>query len=230
LNLSLTQLFSDFLYISPYFLDTIVNNPPVTISHIFHNCYPIELINRKIRDRLRAIDKNGISKNVGNRDNNFNRTLVIPFMREVSSDIKRSVKNLVDVIYTVPKKLNTIIKKGKDKLNVNQNTEVVYKINCKDCDQAYIGQTKRHIETRIKEHRSNIRNAYGNQSVVTNHRLQFNHDFEWDRPEILHKEKNRKKREIAEMFFIKKFKKSNNSINLQKDTGNLSPIYDRLIT
>jgi len=156
--------------------------------------------------------------------------LVVPFVRGVSSDIKRIVKNFVDIVYTVPKKLDFIIKKGKDKLNANRNTEVVYKINCKNCNQAYIGQTKRHIETRIKEHRNNIRNTSGNQSVVTNHRLLYNHDFDWDKPEILHREKNRKKREIAEMFFIKKFKKSNNSINLQKDTDNLNPIYDRIIT
>jgi len=43
---------------------------------------------------------------------------------------------------------------------------------------------------------------------------------------MLHKERNRKKREIAEMFFIKKF---NNNINLQKDTENLNPIYDKII-
>jgi len=93
-----------------------------------------------------------------------------------------------------------------------------------------IGQTKRHLETRIKEHRNNIKNPHGNYSVVTEHRLSCNHDFEWDKPEILHMEKNRRKREIAEMFFIKKFKKSNKSINLQKDTDNLNVIYDRIIT
>jgi len=35
--------------------------------------------------------------------------------------------------------------------------------------------------------------------------------YVWDKPNILHKEKNRKKREIAEMFLIKKF---DNNINL----------------
>jgi len=43
---------------------------------------------------------------------------------------------------------------------------------------------------------------------------------------ILHKERNRKKREIAEMFFIKKF---DNNINLQRDTENLNSIYDSII-
>jgi len=36
--------------------------------------------------------------------------------------------------------------------------------------------------------------------------------------------------EIAEMFFIKKFKKKDVSLNLQKDTDNLNPIYDKIIT
>jgi len=50
--------------------------------------------------------------------------------------------------------------------------------------------------------------------MVTNHRLSEKHDFKWDEPIILHKERNRRRREIAEMFFIKKYKKTNNSINL----------------
>jgi len=62
--------------------------------------------------------------------------------------------------------------------------------------------------------------------VVTDHRLTFNHDFDWLKPNILHKERNRKKREIAEMFYIKKF---DNNINLQKDTENLNSIYDCII-
>jgi len=90
----------------------------------------------------------------------------------------------------------------------------------------YIRQTKRHLETRIKEHRNNIKNPLGNFSVVTN-RLYCNHEFEWDKSNILHKEKNKKKREIAEMFFIRKF---SNIINLQKDTENLNSIYDKIIT
>jgi len=61
--------------------------------------------------------------------------------------------------------------------------------------------------------------------VVTNHRLSEKHDFKWDEI-ILHKERNRREREIAEMFFIKKYKKTNNSLDLQKDIENLNPIYD----
>jgi len=60
--------------------------------------------------------------------------------------------------------------------------------------------------------------------------LSENHNFKWDEPIILHKENNRRKREIAEMFFIKKFKKKDITLNLQKDTDNLNSIYDKIIT
>jgi len=65
-----------------------------------------------------------------------------------------------------------------------------------------------------------------NLSVISKHKLEFNHDFDWSIPVILHNGKHVRKREIAEMFFIKKF---DNTINLQKDTENLNNIYDRLI-
>jgi len=120
-----------------------------------------------------------------------------------------------------------LIKKGKDQLKNSQVTEVVYKLNCNNCDRVYIGQTRRHLGTRVKEHFNNMKSTSGNYSVVSNHRLLFNHNFQWDKPNILHKERNRKKREIAKMFLIKKY---DNNINLQKDTENLNPIYNKLLS
>jgi len=197
-----------------------------------NNCYPRELINRKIKERIITITKNKITASDKSKDNsvNQNKLLIVPYIKGISEGIKRVVGKVVDVRYTIPKKLDCIIKRGKDRLDTKSNTDVVYKLECKDCEKVYIGQTKRHLETRVKEHRNNIRNASGNFSVVTNHRLSNNHEFNWDEPIILHKEKNRRKREIAEMFFIKKYKKNKTSLNLQSDTDNLNPIYDNIIT
>jgi len=196
-----------------------------------NNCYPRELINRKIKERIVTITKNNITASEKSKENlvNQNKVLIVPYIKGISEGIKRVVGKVVDVRYTIPKKLDCIIKKGKDRLDRKSNTDVVYKIDCNDCEKVYIGQTKRHLETRVKEHKNNIKNASGNFSVVTNHRLSSNHEFKWDEPIILHKEKNRRKREIAEMFFIKKFKKNKTSLNLQSDTDNLNPIYDRII-
>ncbi|EFN67150.1 hypothetical protein EAG_09682, partial [Camponotus floridanus] len=85
----------------------------------------------------------------------------------------------------------------------------------------YIGQTKRHVSIRVKEHRNNIEVHESNFSVIK-HKVEFNHVFDWSLPVIFHNEKYVRKKEIAEMFLIKKF---DNTINLQKDTENLNNIY-----
>ena len=103
---------------------------------------------------------------------------------------------------------------------------MVYKIECVDCNSVYIGQTKCYLETRLKEHRNNVKKDSSSHSVVSLHRTSNDHEFRWDSPKILHQEKHTKKREIAEMFYIKKH---GNVINLQKDTENFSGIYDRVL-
>jgi len=61
------------------------------------------------------------------------------------------------VVFTVSKKLNCVMKRGKDNIDIFKRTDIVYKINCRDCDSIYIGQTKRRLLTRIKEHQANIK-------------------------------------------------------------------------
>jgi len=132
----------------------------------------------------------------------------------------------MNIVYKLTKKLNTLIRLDKDKLPNNERTNVVYKLNCNNCNATYIGQTKRHLHTRVKEHINNIKLHATNYSVISKHKIETGHDFDWKNPKILHNEKNVRKREIAEMMFIKKF---DNTINLQKDTDSLNSTYDKII-
>ncbi|KYM95437.1 hypothetical protein ALC62_13865, partial [Cyphomyrmex costatus] len=68
-------------------------------------------------------------------------------------------------------------------------------------------QTSRTLKTRISEHRNHINRNTQQNSVITNHRLQFSHDFNWDNIKILDKEISLNKRLISEMIYIRKQKK-----------------------
>jgi len=48
-----------------------------------------------------------------------------------------------------------ILSGHKEKSDFNIKNSVVYKICCKNCDASYVGQTKRQLQTRIKEHNNN---------------------------------------------------------------------------
>lgn len=41
-------------------------------------------------------------------------------------------------------------------------------ISCKDCDAIYVGQTMRQLKIKISN------------SVITEHRINFNHNFDWN--------------------------------------------------
>jgi hypothetical protein len=189
-------------------------------------------VDRIINKRLLVIKhRNNFNASQGNNDhpNNFDKKscIVLPYIKGLSEDISSSLLKVgLKSVYSIPKKLNTLIKRGKDKIPKLNKTEVVYQINCKNCQFSYIGQTKRHLITRIKEHKNNIKMHESNYSVISKHRVEFNHDFDWDNPTILHNEKHTRKRELAEMFYIKKV---NNTLNAQKDTENLNIIYDKVI-
>jgi len=102
---------------------------------------------------------------------------------------------------------------------------VVYKLTCKNCDSTYVGQTKRKLNTRISEHRRDINKKTGKHSV-TEHKLNYNHDFDWENPVILDKEKYYYKRLISEMINIKSQK---NALNMQFDTELLQQSYVEIL-
>ena len=62
----------------------------------------------------------------------------------------------MQVVNFIPNKLDTLIKNGKDSLKKEKNTGVVYKIDCKNCNKSYIGETKRQAKTRLTERKSKL--------------------------------------------------------------------------
>ena len=101
-------------------------------------------------------------------------------------------------------------------------TNVVYKTRCKDCEACYIGETKRTLKTRIKEHINNK----NNKSVVCQHQINFRHEFDWNRTVVVDSEIIYKKRLISEMIHIKCQK---NSINKKDDIYTLNSNYFPLL-
>ena len=52
--------------------------------------------------------------------------------------------------------LGHIFAKPKDPVMKEQRTDAIYSIPCNDCDNEYIGQTKRQFGTRLKEYQKAV--------------------------------------------------------------------------
>jgi len=50
--------------------------------------------------------------------------------------------------------LSQFVKAHKDIVQLLFKNNIIYKIFCKNCDATYVGQTKRQLKTRLKEHKN----------------------------------------------------------------------------
>jgi len=123
-------------------------------------------------------------------------------------------KSSFTVGYRCSNKIDNIIKVHKDRTEHNYKSNIVYKIHRQNY-ASYVGQTKRQLKMRIKEHFNNIKLDESRHSVITQHILKYNHSFNWKDIKILDSKPNYKERLISEMLHIKE---QANGINLKKDT------------
>ncbi|EZA46747.1 hypothetical protein X777_02184 [Ooceraea biroi] len=90
-----------------------------------------------------------------------------------------------------------------------------------NCNATYVGQTSRQLKIRISEHKNHILRNTDTHSVITEHRLSLNYEFDWENFRILD-ERFLAKRLISEMIYIKL---QENGLNLQIDTESLHNVY-----
>jgi len=161
------------------------------------------------------------------RKKKIHGSLISPFHTFFVSqkNLSNFSKTFSKLTFSCYNKLNKFIRVHKDVLPVSSRFNVVYRINCLDCDASYVGQTKRTLNTRVNEHKSHIRRNSTQLSVITDHRQKSGHEFDWDNVKILDVESNYNKRLISEIIYIKKQK---HGLNAQTDTALLDPIYNDL--
>ena len=64
-------------------------------------------------------------------------------------------------------------------------SNVVYRIPCKDCDCAHIGQTKRLFGVRLNEHQKAVFTGYSEKSALGEHVLKTGHAIDWSKATVL---------------------------------------------
>ena len=83
------------------------------------------------------------------------RAIFIQYRGKCTEDYARSLhkSSAPCTIVMTLRKLKTTMPSVKPPVEKHLRSGVVYKIDCASCQAAYVGQTSRHLLTRIKEHR-----------------------------------------------------------------------------
>ncbi|XP_043478403.1 uncharacterized protein LOC122508871 [Leptopilina heterotoma] len=189
-----------------------------------NNSYPLDFIEKHVGIRMNKLKYLNENNNDQNRVSIYSQIpkVALPFNEKYFFKLSNVLREFnCTSIPIVNKNSNSIIKLGKDTTKKWDKTNVVYKFDCKDCPATYIGETKRSLQTRINEHKK-----VNDNSVVYRHRLNFNHDFDWENTKILDNEPNFKKRRISEMIHIKT---NHSTINRKEDIFTLNKTFFPLL-
>lgn len=149
-----------------------------------------------------------------------------PLSNKISGLFKE--EQYVEIVLYNTKTCNSFFSKLKDPEPKENQSELIYKIDCGACSKSYIGMTKQRLKQRISEHKSSCKNyANKGKTALAEHRFSEGHIFDFNSTSILEKEPNYEKRKIAEVIEI--ILHEDVAINNKKDTENFSSAYYNLL-
>jgi len=164
-------------------------NLELVIETLLNNDYLLSLIFKVMNDRIKSLVNRKTQterERLPQRLMKYKHPNGLLYLSNFSEKFKNIVVGTkLKLAFHSLNKLSKFIKFHKDPLLNFQKKNVVYKICCKDWDASYVRQTGRILKTRVSEHQNHIRWNISTVSVITDHKMHFNHDFDWNNVEIL---------------------------------------------
>ncbi|XP_062701697.1 uncharacterized protein LOC134285243 [Aedes albopictus] len=139
--------------------------------------------------------------------------------------------------------VGAILPQIKDKTPNDEQSNIIYKINCDNCDGCYIGMTTTKLKTRISGHRSNVRRlttlreaghtnadaaiiSIREKTALVDHAAENDHVFRLDDVKILDRTQKPSNLPILESCHIYN---TPHTVNKRTDTDNLNVVYAGLL-
>ena len=109
----------------------------------------------------------------------------LPYVAGVSERIRKVCRdfNIRMVLMSGPT-LRSLLTKVKDPLPTTKQSNVVYEVPS-TCGKVYIGETKRRLETRLKENKDACTRCLTDKSAIAEHAWANNHPINWANTKIL---------------------------------------------
>ena len=154
-----------------------------------------------------------------------NRTtpVALPYIQGLSENLRRIFKTYNITSYHKP--INTLrsqLVRPKDTTPIQNQCGVVYRIQCPECQQDYVGETGRNMGTRFKEHTK----LKGSNSAIKEHIETTGHQCTTKNIKILSKEDHWYRRKVKESLMILRHRPT-----LNRDRGlELPPVYSTLLS
>jgi len=176
------------------------------------------------RDVLKRMVDNYLNTNDPGEEVSTERrkSVKIPWIPKIGPKLRKVYKNNgVDVIFTSTPNLGKILCNHKYPLPPNSRPGV-YKVSCGCGSATYVGETKKKVSTRIREHERDVFHGRWDKSGLSEHARSCSSDFKFDQSETIALESNYKRRKIREALEIRRQETAPRLANAtNRDRGNI---------
>jgi len=164
------------------------------------NGFKTSLIQNMFKKAKKRFDKRSKTTLFGKEENKeWISTTYTNYYKTVQKTFKKNGNKKVS--FKTENNLKKKLQNPKDR-QLNEDKSGIYQINCNNCTKLYIGQTKRSIRTRFKEHTSNIRLNHPEKSAIANHCITTGHTIRENNLKILKPVSNSYYLNAWETFYI----------------------------
>ncbi|XP_072025293.1 uncharacterized protein [Amphiura filiformis] len=147
--------------------------------------------------------KQPVEKQCDSESSSKNKTfvVVVPYVQGLSEKVKRILGSYgVSVVFKPHQTLRQLLVAPKDKPREEDKSGVVYRVPCEGCEKVYVGETKRTLGERLKEHTAK---TTSNQSALAEHSKDTGHKPDIGNVKVLCREDKFLPRKVREAIKIK---------------------------
>ena len=108
----------------------------------------------------------------------------------------------VKIAVTSRRSINDFFTRSKDKTPTIDLSNVIYCIECNDCEECYVGMTGQRLKSRLSQHRRDVENKK-NTTALCSHTTELDHTVDFEGVTVLASDAHYHRRAFKEMCFIK---------------------------
>ena len=139
------------------------------------NGFNENIVDELVEKHSKKIKKQNLSTFFQNSQKSERKRFCVNYAAPLTNKLQKIFKNYkTDLVFASENKLKSLLLTTKDKIEDTAKSGI-YEISCKECPKIYIGQSRRQVAIRGKEHKAHIKYNRPEKSAVAKHVLNDMH-------------------------------------------------------
>ena len=135
----------------------------------------------------------------------------LPYIESTSEKLRRILRSRkIRSTFCTENTLRKLFCKPKDRVATEDKNNIVYEIECSNCEAVYFGESNRSLKLRSDEHKRSVRLCDCDNNEITKHCWEADHNFSWDHKKVIDRKNRLIPRKIKEIIH---FLRNPNHIN-----------------